>query len=302
MKSIALLTILLMMSLTWSCADDASLEDPINGDGEAEFQDENENEDDFGNEDEGFDDQGANANINSDVNSEFVDNEGQFNLGNNQDVLSEDDAVNFNNGEFLNNAMLQDQGDELLSQNGLDGQNNLFGQDQFLNQGQGQFFDNQGGQLQNNQGQLFGNQGQLQDNQGQLFGNQGQLQNNQGLFNNQGQQMFDNQGGEGINNALDNDFLQNDQNFLNAATDNTINDVVDGAAMGGGRVKYVLAGGSSLYDRPNGSVQGPLEKGDHPLVFNEGEWARTSDGYYIPNRDLTNAPVSRIKRKTGWIN
>ena len=262
-----------------ACSGDPAPEDPIQEDLQQEnLDEENIDEENLENED--------GENINSDVNNEFVDNQ----MLNNEDVLTENDAVNFGNGGGQDNEFFQNEGEGQFQD-----QDDMFANNQMLDQGQ------QG--LQGQQQDMFAQDGQQQD----IFAQNGQQ--GQQMFNQQGNQFSQNQqmmqdGGEGINNAIENDeFLQDQQtDFQQAAVDQGVNDVVDQAAMGGngGRVKYVTAGGSNLYDQPNGNTAGALEKGDHPLVFDEGEWARTSDGYYIPNQDLTTAPVSRIRRKVGW--
>jgi hypothetical protein len=43
-----------------------------------------------------------------------------------------------------------------------------------------------------------------------------------------------------------------------------------------------------------------LEQGDHPLVFSEGEWARTQDGHYIPNNTLSDKGVARLRKAAAW--
>lgn len=69
----------------------------------------------------------------------------------------------------------------------------------------------------------------------------------------------------------------------------------------GGIVKYVRPGGTQMYQDPQGqNVVKQLEQGDHPLVYENGEWARTSDGYYIPSKGLTSSPVGRAKRTAEW--
>lgn len=72
------------------------------------------------------------------------------------------------------------------------------------------------------------------------------------------------------------------------------------APMSGGRVHYVMASGTSGYDRPSGQVVKTYEQGDHPLVSADGEWVRTSDGAYIQGSALTTKPVSRAKSPKAW--
>ncbi len=67
-----------------------------------------------------------------------------------------------------------------------------------------------------------------------------------------------------------------------------------------GVVRYVMVGGSKLHDQPQGDVVKELEQGDHPLVNTEGEWSRTSDGYYVPTQTLTAEPIGRSKMPKEW--
>lgn len=74
----------------------------------------------------------------------------------------------------------------------------------------------------------------------------------------------------------------------------------EATVSGSGRVRYVMAGGTKMYEKPQGQVIKSLEQGDHPLVSEEGEWARTSDGFYIPSGSLTAQPVGRNKIPQNW--
>ena len=64
--------------------------------------------------------------------------------------------------------------------------------------------------------------------------------------------------------------------------------------------QYILPGGSSLHTEPDSSAIRTLEQGDHPLVFGDGDWVSTSDGYYIPSQSLSRSPVGRRKLKPIW--
>ena len=64
---------------------------------------------------------------------------------------------------------------------------------------------------------------------------------------------------------------------------------------GKGRVKYIRAH-ASRHEAPNGAVVGQFEKGDHPLVMKEGDWAELSDGSYMTSSDLSEAGVGRDKK------
>lgn len=137
-------------------------------------------------------------------------------------------------------------------------------------------------------------------------------------------------GGEGVNNALpqEEEFASGGGNpagtpAMNApVTDNAVTDIVDQAATPpdgvvgtnnipaqpsqatytpGGVVKYVRTGGASLYGQPAmGTILGQLEQGDHPLVFQENDWARTHDGFYIPLSNLSEQGVPRPRKPQVW--
>ena len=64
--------------------------------------------------------------------------------------------------------------------------------------------------------------------------------------------------------------------------------------------QYVLPGGSSLHTEPDGTSTRSLDQGDHPLIFGDGDWVSTSDGYYIPSQTLSKTPIGRRKQKQSW--
>ena len=68
----------------------------------------------------------------------------------------------------------------------------------------------------------------------------------------------------------------------------------------GGTVRYISTSGTSAHESPGGQVVRTYEQGDHPLVTAEGEWLRTSDGYYLPSTSTTTRPVSRAKSPKSW--
>jgi len=145
-------------------------------------------------------------------------------------------------------------------------------------------------------------------------------------------------GGEGVNNAVDSDAelfaAQAGQSNTAApmnqpAVDPAVNAVVDQVAsplpentaqapvaavpqdlpapavasspQTGGVVLYAREDGVGVYDRAGGgSMISSLEQGDHPLVFSEGEWARTQDGHYIPNNTLSDKGVARLRKAAAW--
>jgi hypothetical protein len=216
----------------------------------------------------------------------------------------ENEAANINAEEFPeNNAMNENMGNNFGNEemgNMNQGMNNMDGEgvnnaleDDFLNGNNDNFMDTG-----NNQGNLFGN-----NNLGQN-GNNGLGNNNFGL----------NDGDGALINGASDDILES-PNVNMGATDNGLDSDPDsvlapvaenptapggrGAARGG-VVRYVLPGGSKLYDNPNGTALRNLEQGDHPLVNEEGEWSRTSDGYYVPTASLTAAPIGRLKQPKEW--
>lgn len=209
-----------------------------------------------------------------------------------------------NDGEFLDNELGDDLGENINSQN-VDGEfseNNQFGQN-------GQF--NQGNQLgQNNQFNNFQEQGNNQIN----FDEDNNFDENQG-FNQEQQQGGDNFEQQVVSQTnFSNDqainieqetFIENQQVDVNqGATDlgveaTSATETIE-TSSSAGRVKYVVSR-SNLYNQPDGQAVSSLEQGDHPLVFDEGVWNRTSDGYYVPTRDLTERPIGRSKKRSPWF-
>lgn len=125
--------------------------------------------------------------------------------------------------------------------------------------------------------------------------------------------------GDGMNNATENEFASEAATEA-PAIDTGVEEVVDQAAASedganenlqqddtepakptsGGRVKYILSS-SPIFSGPDQQeVVGTLEQGDHPLVFEEGEWARTPDGHYIPASSLSEAPIGRFEPDAVW--
>ena len=160
-----------------------------------------------------------------------------------------------------------------------------------------------------------------------VYGNNQAMENENGLLTNEG---YSENGAE-INNleASEEEFgnESNDLALENGALDNSVNEVVDNAAaegvgdenvaneimeansaptefmppqvtslIPGGVVRYVGAGGTPLYDAPEGAVIKTLPQGDHPIVLPDGNWGRTSDGYFIPMSRLTDFPMGRVKQ------
>ncbi len=162
----------------------------------------------------------------------------------------------------------------------------------------------------NNQGNLFGNNpngGTGNNNLGQN-GNNGLGNNNFGLnAGNQGDGALINGAGDDILESPDINKGATDNGMAEEASNSVLAPVAEnptapgaGGATSGGVVRYVTPGGSKLYDKPNGATLRNLEQGDHPLVNEEGEWSRTSDGYYVPSASLTAAPIARAKQPKEW--
>ncbi len=63
---------------------------------------------------------------------------------------------------------------------------------------------------------------------------------------------------------------------------------------GRGKVKYIR-GRSARHAAPGGAVVGQYDKGDHPLVMKEGDWAELSDGTYMPSSELSEQGIGRDK-------
>jgi hypothetical protein len=213
---------------------------------------------------------------NAGMNENMMENEGNFgneNMGNNPNF---NQGMNNMEGEGMNNALEDDF---------LNGNNNA----NFMDTG-------------NNQGNLFGN-----NNLGQN-GNNGFGNNNFGLNNgDQGDGALINGASEDILESPNVNMGATDNGLLESDPDSVLAPVAENPTAPGGRgarrggvVRYVTPGGSKLYDNPNGTVLRNLEQGDHPLVNEEGEWSRTSDGYYVPTASLTAAPIGRLKQPKDW--
>ncbi|WP_141736080.1 hypothetical protein [Oligoflexus tunisiensis] len=226
----------------------------------------------------------------------MMENEGNFS---NEDMM----------GDNMGNNMGNNQGNNPNFNQGMNDMNNEgfnnVAEDNFLN-GDDANFMNTG----ENQGNLFGN------NQGNMFGNNNLGQNgNNGLGNNNFGLNEGDQGDGALINGASEDILESpnvnmgatDNGLAESDPDSVLAPVAEnptapggGGAATGGVVRYVTPGGSKLYDNPNGTALRNLEQGDHPLVNEEGEWSRTSDGYYVPSATLTSAPIARLKQPKEW--
>lgn len=232
--------------------------------------------------------------------------------GNNASANAEEDGAE-------NNAGLNE---EAGNEDG--GNNNLGANNQNFNQGaeggrDGEAVNNAADENFLNANDGNSNIGAVANGQANMFGNNpnnnnlGKNNNNNNLGNNN---FGFNQGDDALVNGAEGDILES-PDINKGATDNGLlepmaegdvlapvaeNPTAPGrrGASGGGVVRYVMPGGSRLYDKPNGETLRNLEQGDHPLVNEEGEWSRTSDGYYVPSASLTPAPIARLKQPKEW--
>ena len=69
---------------------------------------------------------------------------------------------------------------------------------------------------------------------------------------------------------------------------------------GGAAVRYVKTPGAPVLDAPNGKKISALNKGDHVLVWVDGEWAKTSEGHFISLKNLSEKGVSRSRSPAVW--
>ncbi len=144
-----------------------------------------------------------------------------------------------------------------------------------------------------------GNNQKVAEGNNELFGNQGNKGGNLSQNNNLGL----NQGQDALVNNAESD-IEPAPNLQQGATDGgeELAPVSRNSTTvsTNGKVRYVMAGGTKLYEKPQGTIVKSLEQGDHPLVSEDGEWARTSDGFYVPSSSLTSDPVGRFKTRQDW--
>ena len=115
--------------------------------------------------------------------------------------------------------------------------------------------------------------------------------------------------GEAINNSTENEFQANQDIAELPATDNAVADPIaeqaaaeptEPAPSEGARVMYAIQE-TGVFSAADGANQiESMQQGDHPLIFAEGEWSRTSDGKYVNSSSLTQKPVGRIKPAATW--
>jgi hypothetical protein len=220
---------------------------------------------------------GNNAAANAEENEEEEEEE----EGENEELAANNAGLNENtaNSEGGNNAIVEQGKDN----GGADGEAiNNAADDDFLNGNNNNLAE--GG---NGEANLLGNNlGKSNDNLGLSAGDQG----DGALINS---------ASEGILESPDVNKGATDAELMVPVAENPTAPSDGGPTMGG-VVRYVIPGGSNLYDKPNGAMLRNLEQGDHPLVNEEGEWSRTSDGYYVPATSLTAAPIARLKQPKDW--
>ena len=68
---------------------------------------------------------------------------------------------------------------------------------------------------------------------------------------------------------------------------------------GKGKVKYVTRN-VTRHAAPNGPVVGEFEQGDHPLIFQNGNWVELHDGSFVRGNGLSEKAVGYGKGRKGW--
>lgn len=68
---------------------------------------------------------------------------------------------------------------------------------------------------------------------------------------------------------------------------------------GKGKVKYVTRN-VTRHATPNGPVVGEFEQGDHPLIFQNGNWVELHDGSFVRGNGLSEKAVGYGKGRKGW--
>ena len=69
--------------------------------------------------------------------------------------------------------------------------------------------------------------------------------------------------------------------------------------QGKGKVKYVTRQ-LTRHSAPNGPVVGEFEQGEHPLIYQNGNWAELNDGSYVKGNALSEKAVGYSKGKANW--
>jgi len=68
---------------------------------------------------------------------------------------------------------------------------------------------------------------------------------------------------------------------------------------GKGKVKYVTRQ-VTRHASPNGPVIGEFEQGEHPLIFQNGNWVELNDGSFVKGNGLSDKGVGYAKGKQTW--
>lgn len=68
---------------------------------------------------------------------------------------------------------------------------------------------------------------------------------------------------------------------------------------GKGKVKYVTRN-VTRHAAPNGPVVGEFEQGEHPLIYQNGNWVELHDGSFVKGNGLSEKPVGYNKGKKSW--
>jgi hypothetical protein len=68
---------------------------------------------------------------------------------------------------------------------------------------------------------------------------------------------------------------------------------------GKGKVKYVTRQ-VTRHSAPNGPVIGEFEKGEHPLIYQNGNWVELHDGSFVKGNGLSDQAVGYGKGKKHW--
>lgn len=74
----------------------------------------------------------------------------------------------------------------------------------------------------------------------------------------------------------------------------------DATPIPGGKVMYVVEGGTDVLDSPGGNPVLRLEQGEHPVTWDENGWYRISTGLYIAPDALSSKGVSRSRGPKVW--